>query len=128
MYAWRLRTPPLFFFSSRRRHTRFDCDWSSDVCSSDLTPEHVQAVAELVLVHRRKPGAPQPQPQSQPQPQQPSPQQAPSNPPSKSPAQSRPPAESTANGAGDSPPSEADWGAMPPEPVGRSEEHTSELQ
>src|SRR2546430_4178328 len=30
--AWALR----FFFSSRRRHTRFDCDWSSDVCSSDL--------------------------------------------------------------------------------------------
>src|SRR5688572_31568025 len=28
----------LFFFSSRRRHTRFDCDWSSDVCSSDLGP------------------------------------------------------------------------------------------
>src|SRR2546430_14549163 len=26
-----------FFFSSRRRHTRFDCDWSSDVCSSNLT-------------------------------------------------------------------------------------------
>src|SRR2546430_8928752 len=25
-----------FFFSSRRRHTRFDCDWSSDVCSSGL--------------------------------------------------------------------------------------------
>src|SRR5688572_31631703 len=25
-----------FFFSSRRRHTRFDCDWSSDVCSSEL--------------------------------------------------------------------------------------------
>src|SRR2546430_9828368 len=25
-----------FFFSSRRRHSRFDCDWSSDVCSSDL--------------------------------------------------------------------------------------------
>src|SRR5260370_19604668 len=24
------------FFSSRRRHTRFKCDWSSDVCSSDL--------------------------------------------------------------------------------------------
>src|SRR2546430_335348 len=23
------------FFTSRRRHTRFDCDWSSDVCSSD---------------------------------------------------------------------------------------------
>src|SRR5256886_10547964 len=26
---------PLFFYS-RRRHTRFGCDWSSDVCSSDL--------------------------------------------------------------------------------------------
>src|SRR5688572_28386547 len=26
---------PVVFFSSRRRHTRFDCDWSSDVCSSD---------------------------------------------------------------------------------------------
>src|SRR5207237_3960081 len=25
------------FFSSRRRHTRFKCDWSSDVCSSDLS-------------------------------------------------------------------------------------------
>src|SRR3989475_3496644 len=29
-----------FFFSSRRRHTRFDCDWSSDVCSSDLAGQH----------------------------------------------------------------------------------------
>src|SRR2546430_5586244 len=29
--------PLFFFFSSRRRHTRFDCDWSSDVCSSDLS-------------------------------------------------------------------------------------------
>src|SRR5690606_39678907 len=27
-----------FFFSSRRRHTRFSRDWSSDVCSSDLSP------------------------------------------------------------------------------------------
>src|SRR5207237_6993632 len=31
-----LSTIWLFFFSSRRRHTRFKCDWSSDVCSSDL--------------------------------------------------------------------------------------------
>src|SRR2546430_6700531 len=31
-----LRSSCFFFFSSRRRHTRFDCDWSSDVCSSDL--------------------------------------------------------------------------------------------
>src|SRR5690606_40655299 len=33
-----MSTPPIvgFFFSSRRRHTRFSRDWSSDVCSSDL--------------------------------------------------------------------------------------------
>src|SRR5690606_39505960 len=31
-----------FFFSSRRRHTRFSRDWSSDVCSSDL-PERFQS-------------------------------------------------------------------------------------
>src|SRR5947207_11437331 len=29
-----------FFFSSRRRHTRSLCDWSSDVCSSDLNLLH----------------------------------------------------------------------------------------
>src|SRR5690606_39919959 len=29
-----------FFFSSRRRHTRFSRDWSSDVCSSDLCLLH----------------------------------------------------------------------------------------
>src|SRR5690606_14010428 len=28
----------IYFFSSRRRHTRFSRDWSSDVCSSDLVP------------------------------------------------------------------------------------------
>src|SRR5256886_12953118 len=48
-----LRLSFVFFFSSRRRHTRFDCDWSSDVCSSDLihgpgldeaiaAPDHVE--------------------------------------------------------------------------------------
>src|SRR5260221_10144958 len=36
-----------FFFSSRRRHTRSLCDWSSDVCSSDL--QHPQQR----LLHRR---------------------------------------------------------------------------
>src|SRR5205085_4740768 len=36
-----------FFFSSRRRHTRFDCDWSSDVCSSDLDCSHVIALPGL---------------------------------------------------------------------------------
>src|SRR2546430_5847609 len=35
------------FFSSRRRHTRFDCDWSSDVCSSDL---HAPGLAGRVAV------------------------------------------------------------------------------
>src|SRR5256886_3445670 len=38
----------LFFFSSRRRHTRFDCDWSSDVCSSDLL---IQSVIETLLFY-----------------------------------------------------------------------------
>src|SRR5256886_890881 len=50
-----------FFFSSRRRHTRFDCDWSSDVCSSDLErldPEEVHALINhafevmLAEIHR----------------------------------------------------------------------------
>src|SRR5438034_3465811 len=36
-----------FFFSSRRRHTRSLCDWSSDVCSSDLLPVVVSASALL---------------------------------------------------------------------------------
>src|SRR5438270_9826229 len=36
----------LFFFSSRRRHTRFDCDWSSDVCSSDLERRSEALAAE----------------------------------------------------------------------------------
>src|SRR5689334_4650665 len=30
-----------FFFSSRRRHTRWNCDWSSDVCSSDLSDKTI---------------------------------------------------------------------------------------
>src|SRR5256886_7101844 len=36
-----------FFFSSRRRHTRFDCDWSSDVCSSDLSDAVMVARGDL---------------------------------------------------------------------------------
>src|SRR5207302_2322943 len=32
-----------FFFSSRRRHTRFSRDWSSDVCSSDLVDKGLDA-------------------------------------------------------------------------------------
>src|SRR5206468_7352784 len=47
-----------FFFSSRRRHTRSDRDWSSDVCSSDLKQLAIlQAegvdLRRVVIVHRR---------------------------------------------------------------------------
>src|SRR2546427_2355955 len=48
-----------FFFSSRRRHTRFDCDWSSDVCSSDLIGdkgvfETFERMAEQIEHEERK--------------------------------------------------------------------------
>src|ERR671932_413810 len=39
----------LFFFSSRRRHTRSLCDWSSDVCSSDLENRPLRVKADLSL-------------------------------------------------------------------------------
>src|SRR3989440_3622467 len=38
-----------FFFSSRRRHTRSDRDWSSDVCSSDLFQEFLQVSSHDTL-------------------------------------------------------------------------------
>src|SRR6266566_7516672 len=38
-----------FFFSSRRRHTRLQGDWSSDVCSSDLVSELHARVAAVAL-------------------------------------------------------------------------------
>src|SRR5260221_6380765 len=38
-----------FFFSSRRRHTRSLCDWSSDVCSSDLRCRSLCARAETEI-------------------------------------------------------------------------------
>src|SRR5207302_7692900 len=42
-----------FFFSSRRRHTRFSRDWSSDVCSSDLTAaERMPFCAAMVFTRR----------------------------------------------------------------------------
>src|SRR3989440_4817066 len=42
-----------FFFSSRRRHTRSDRDWSSDVCSSDLTKSNkVNFVNQVNLVNK----------------------------------------------------------------------------
>src|SRR5690242_21953837 len=36
-----------YFFSSRRRHTRLTCDWSSDVCSSDLRLGPIPAPQDL---------------------------------------------------------------------------------
>src|SRR5256885_3396976 len=52
-----------FFFSSRRRHTRLQGDWSSDVCSSDLLEQcvglrHAQHLVEAFLdvVARLHPG------------------------------------------------------------------------
>src|SRR5256885_5175391 len=45
----------VFFFSSRRRHTRLQGDWSSDVCSSDLLGpplEHLRLGLRQVGLHR----------------------------------------------------------------------------
>src|SRR5690606_39942843 len=41
----------LFFFSSRRRHTRFSRDWSSDVCSSDLPSGTGVSLKNLLRLH-----------------------------------------------------------------------------
>src|SRR5690606_41064361 len=44
-----------FFFSSRRRHTRFSRDWSSDVCSSDLSRDHPdENVGEVTAIYLRQ--------------------------------------------------------------------------
>src|SRR5690242_21706305 len=42
-----------FFFSSRRRHTRLTCDWSSDVCSSDLLRPFLGAQTRLAIRRSR---------------------------------------------------------------------------
>src|SRR5687768_17896336 len=41
----------LFFFSSRRRHTRCSRDWSSDVCSSDLDSGQLRRVPAESVIH-----------------------------------------------------------------------------
>src|SRR3989454_4019876 len=41
-----------FFFSSRRRHTRLQGDWSSDVCSSDLVGDALNHVHWMGILHR----------------------------------------------------------------------------
>src|SRR5690606_39386840 len=45
------------FFSSRRRHTRFSRDWSSDVCSSDLIDQRVGVFARKQAMPRHEMGA-----------------------------------------------------------------------
>src|SRR5256886_3147822 len=52
--AYALDVLCFFFFSSRRRHTRFDCDWSSDVCSSDLSTEMSN---EMLVTASHTPGS-----------------------------------------------------------------------
>src|SRR6201747_958359 len=46
-----MRFRRVFFFSSRRRHTRLTCDWSSDVCSSDLAVAHDNPDYVEVVIH-----------------------------------------------------------------------------
>src|SRR5439155_9117033 len=55
-----IRFISFFFFSSRRRHTRWPRDWSSDVCSSDLIVGfcggyqlqiHIETAIDLFLAH-----------------------------------------------------------------------------
>src|SRR5689334_23950812 len=46
-----------FFFSSRRRHTRWNCDWSSDVCSSDLSKRSPRTLCRSAPVSFQLPAA-----------------------------------------------------------------------
>src|SRR5690625_7582377 len=60
-----------FFFSSRRRHTRWPRDWSSDVCSSDLDIETARRARRRQLrrnINDRIPTATRPQPEPPPPP------------------------------------------------------------
>src|SRR2546426_5166297 len=47
--GWLGAFPMIFFFSSRRRHTRLQGDWSSDVCSSDLSDARSLSAAPNAL-------------------------------------------------------------------------------
>src|SRR6266487_5510709 len=48
-----MRCGVCFFFSSRRRHTRWTGDWSSDVCSSDLTKDPVKNLGRWLVEQGR---------------------------------------------------------------------------
>src|SRR2546429_4879986 len=66
------RVAYIFFFSSRRRHTRCSRDWSSDVCSSDLVrfhgPEPLVLVQPVFTPHRDGDGPEWPRPPPAPPP------------------------------------------------------------
>src|SRR5687768_18099174 len=51
LYEW-LRLLLVFFFSSRRRHTRCSRDWSSDVCSSDLE-QLLNGLAKIIIASKQ---------------------------------------------------------------------------
>src|SRR5476649_2149506 len=55
MRSWGAVSRFSFFFSSRRRHTSSLCDWSSDVCSSDLRRSR-RRLADLRQLRRLRPG------------------------------------------------------------------------
>src|SRR5437879_11074263 len=88
-----------FFFSSRRRHTRYIGDWSSDVCSSDLRQGGERGEEVGVAGDDERRGVPGDLPQAG--------QQAVGGPVRRAPV---------------------DQDGTDLRPVGRSEEHTSELQ
>src|SRR6266481_5717540 len=49
--------PILYFcFSSRRRHTSWNCDWSSDVCSSDLSRAGIHDAGSRIRLDREEGG------------------------------------------------------------------------
>jgi magnesium chelatase subunit I len=83
--------------------------WAAWQGDAEVTAAHVQAVAELALVHRRKPGV---------QPPAAAPAPAPTPAPATTPEVERPQSDSRASAAPGPSEAAADWGAMPPEPIG----------
>src|SRR5205807_3011405 len=55
--AYNIMSLIFFFFSSRRRHTRLQGDWSSDVCSSDLKGHCGNPVSGVAVTFAASPGS-----------------------------------------------------------------------